>query len=596
MTTPPSTQAVAVDPAPTLPKRAWWLAPLSLDWWHHKPVLVSLVLAIVGLTLLEFYRPYYFFTDDNLNHYPVLAEEGRNLLAGRNPFYSQYLSGGNFLILHEASFLHFSHPVTLLIGALLVYTPWKYATQDVLCWCYMLCSVGFTTYLFTLLREKFTTGATDAQIVFLSLSTNFSIWTLVVTSSAGMYLVNQAILPVLIIGLLQENWKKGALWIGIGLANGFLAGNAGPVVMTIAFGSVFALLLARYEQKTRAIDAWVGGGILFVILVLPILIPAFSAFTDSSRSGAQTIEQARQYNIPLSTTALAYFFGSFTLFMGDHAWTLHELPAAYPVAFSSCFAAWWIFGSFRTPQSIPFVAWLSLGLALFALVLTARPVYLQSIMQYIPFIKSLRWPYKDLMFFHFFLHMWMVMNPPRWKSPWQLCMAILGIGIWLWPMLINPAPSMSPRYADRDALLSGRAERYWTAIKRLLPPDAIIVPAAVPTAWIAPPQYFYSMPQCAIASYNFGAMFEVKTLGCYSVVGTNGVSNDLDGYGVYVQPLPPYTTEVMDNLKTDKRLYVVRCIINPQGDRILQIINFATSSYLDLTNLWIASEKPEEQP
>jgi hypothetical protein len=67
---------------------------------------------------LEFWRPYFFLTDDNLDGgLPFFTEVGRHLLAERSPFYSDYLFGGHYNLLRDTGFFEW-HPLYLLVSLL----------------------------------------------------------------------------------------------------------------------------------------------------------------------------------------------------------------------------------------------------------------------------------------------------------------------------------------------------------------------------------------------------------------------------------------------------------------------------------------------
>src|ERR1043165_1634677 len=102
-----------------------------IHYMLDRPVIGVCILSLLIVCGLEVWRPYYFFTDDNLNLYPVMVESARNVWAGKNPYTSQYLYEGKFYLLHEISILHYAHPLMILLAVCFVYTPLIFAVVDI---------------------------------------------------------------------------------------------------------------------------------------------------------------------------------------------------------------------------------------------------------------------------------------------------------------------------------------------------------------------------------------------------------------------------------------------------------------------------------
>ena len=65
----------------------------------------NLLASALIFAVLEFWRPYFFLTDDNIDGgLPFLTEVGNHLLHGRSPFYSEHLFGGHYDYLRDPTF------------------------------------------------------------------------------------------------------------------------------------------------------------------------------------------------------------------------------------------------------------------------------------------------------------------------------------------------------------------------------------------------------------------------------------------------------------------------------------------------------------
>src|ERR1700733_14251561 len=74
---------------------------------------INLSACAIIFLLLEWWRPYFFLTDDNLSlGFPVFMEIGRHLKGGQSPFVSDYLFGGHYNLLRDPCFLIW-HPINM---------------------------------------------------------------------------------------------------------------------------------------------------------------------------------------------------------------------------------------------------------------------------------------------------------------------------------------------------------------------------------------------------------------------------------------------------------------------------------------------------
>ena len=507
-------------------------------------------------------------------------------MAGRNPYVSQYLYEGNFIFLRETSILHLSHPLLILLSGLLSLTPWQYFVVDIIISGYFIAAACFTTLLYVRLREKYKIPISNELIIIISLSATFSVWSLILGSSAGMYIWNQATLALIFIGLIHSDWKYGIAWVGCAVANAFLASHGGELVFTLFFATLFVIAYSLVERSFRPIIIWVGGGILTGFLILPFLSPVLSGLLESRRAGALDIEQVVTLNFPFPSSLLSYFIGTFCAFLGQQYYQNCAVNPLQLLAFPSCFGAWLIFKCRMPWKNIQPVAWCFIGFAAFALLVVDRPIWLQEyFFQHIPLIRSLRWPYKEFMFFIFFMHLWMIMVPPRGTTSQIGLLLAVGLGFWLFPLIAGGAPSQSLRKEDRAAITSGASDRYWLELKKKLPEDVLIIPALGPNIGHG----FWSLPQSALGTYLYGALFRVKTPFYYSptrVMYVRVEGGTFNGFGLLLAPpfLPDDVKDFPDWMKRDKKIRVLRAV-NAIPFRV-ELLNPSEGIAEDITPIW----------
>ena len=168
---------------------------------------------LLVFALLQFWRPCFFLSDDNLcDGFPFLTEMGRHLQAGEFPFVSNYLFGGHYDWTRDVGCLSW-HPFYLL-PAMLADTWARYWIMDAIALPYLLLTtIGFTILAWQL-RTEFKLTICDGWIIFYTLSFIYSTYILMVGSSWLCFLGNQSALPWLTIGIMDRKITRGALVCG----------------------------------------------------------------------------------------------------------------------------------------------------------------------------------------------------------------------------------------------------------------------------------------------------------------------------------------------------------------------------------------------
>ncbi len=458
---------------------------------------------------LEIWRPYFFLTDDNLScGFPVLTEIGWHLLSGHSPFYSDYLFGGHYDLLRDVSFFAW-HPLYLLTS-LLAGTPLHFAIIDANALAlFMLSTAGFVTLCHHLRRELSLT-INDHWLMFYSLSFTYSVIAITTGSSWLGFLGNQSALPWLTLGILQKSWPRSLGLVSLFSVHQLLGGHISGTISSSIIFSLFALGLSISRRSILPLGCWLTGYAIAIILILPLLIPAYEGFSASLRSGGTTVEDMQSYNIPFQ-------FFPMSIFMGMALWIFHPPVhpyVTYTYAFGSTAAAWCLLPAMTSRAKWRPLEIITVCLMIFIAVLVCRPLWITQIMFHLPLFKSMRWPFRELLQFQFFLHLFLVMRPPGFPRRFRLATAIGGACAMIIPMLLYPLPpTLNAMNRDRNLLFSGGFERYWAQVRPLLKPtDRIAVLIPLDT-------YLddrFEEPYCLLGTYNYCILARITNARGYS--------------------------------------------------------------------------------
>jgi hypothetical protein len=268
--------------------------------------------------LLEIWRPYYFLTDDNLSvGLPFLSEMGRHLKSGQSPFYSDYLFGGHYNLLRDANYFAWS-PVNFLVS-LLADTPARFAMIDLVAFLNVLLSATGFVLLASTLRADLHLRLTDGRLLFLTLSFVFS--TFILTCCAGWvnFLVNQAVLPWLALGLWQTTWRRSISLLTLFSLHQSLGGQSAGVISNGLILTLFALLICVQRRSLRPLGCWIVANLLTLALISPILLPALEGFLHSRRSEGMPIELLHSFAMPGGLLPVSLLFGHQYQFVGMFA-------------------------------------------------------------------------------------------------------------------------------------------------------------------------------------------------------------------------------------------------------------------------------------
>lgn len=445
--------------------------PTSLLVLLRNNLLVS-ALIFAGL---EFWRPCFFLTDDNLaGALPFLTEMGRQMLSGHSPFVSQHLFGGGYNFLRDPGNFGW-HPLYFLVS-LLAGTSLHLLMIDVIACVYcLLATAGFVSLAHYLRREMPLT-ISDGWIMFYTLSFTYSMIALTTGASWVNFLGNQSALPWLVLGILQKNWRWGIGLVALFSLHQVMGGHLAPTLSSSIFLSVFAAGVSISRRSFLPLGNWFAGYALALLIILPLLIPLLGGFFSSARFHGVTLANMQANNVPVMEFPTA-------LFMGMDLWMInpHDHPGAtYTQALGSCAAAWCLVPAMLGRGRWRGLELVSLGVMIFTAVLICRPVWITEIMMHLPLFRSMRWPFREFLQYQFFLHLFLLVRPPGLTRPLRLFAAGWGTAIMVIPMLLYVVPpTLNPLAWDRELILGGGFDRYWDQVRPLLKPTdriAVLLP------------------------------------------------------------------------------------------------------------------------
>jgi len=509
-----NTAVIAPEPARGInPQTTPALDAASKDFWPARPLLPlllrTLALSVVIFGLLELWRPYFFLTDDNLDGgFPVFSEIGHNILAGQSPFVSHHLFGGNYDLLRDPTFFSW-HPVYLL-NSLLVGMPLHLAIIDANAFfMLMLATAGFVVLAHHLRREM-PLGISDNWITFYALSYTYTMIALTTGASWSSFLGNVASLPWLALGVFQKSWWRGAGIVALFVMNQTLGGHLAPTVSNSIFLSVFAVGLSFGRRSAVPLAIWFGGYALALVIMSPLLVHVAEGFIHSGRANGVDVQDMGQNNIPLEG-----FLPSILLGMG--LWIFHPNGhpyVTYTLALGSCAAAWCLLPALASRARWRGTEGMALFMVIFGAVMVIRPMFITEFMAQVPILKSLRWPFRELIQFQFFFHLFLVVRPPGFSRNGRRLCAAFGTFVYGVPLVLYPfAPTFNTMTWDRELIISGRYKDYWAHVERYLKPGdriAVVIPLELYT------DDRFEEPYCLLGTCNYACIDGIINVWGYS--------------------------------------------------------------------------------
>jgi hypothetical protein len=495
--------------------------PLAKEPRAFRPLrrllLGNLAATALIFALLECWRPLYFLTDDNLDGgFPLLTGIGRRMARGESPFVSDEIFGGHYNLLRDCTSFCW-HPI-YLAAALLANTPGHFFIIDLIALCFLLLAAAGFVCLAYFLRQELDLPLGDARLTLCTLSFTFSMFVLCAGSSWVNFLANHSALPWLALGILQTQWRRALGLVTFFSLHHLLGGHLAATVSNTFFLTLFAVGVSVYRQRVTPLLCWIGGYALAALILAPLLVPAAEGFAHADRSGGLSSAAMSQFSMPALLLPFSYFLGIFSSMLGFN-FGFGFCQPYYAAAFASCAAAWVLVPALASRAPWRGLEILCAALVGLALLLIIRPTFASAVMLHLPLLRSMRWPFREILQLQFFLHLFLVLRPLGGQLHFQRIMIFTGIFIFVCPLFFLRAPSFNTMEADRALLFSGVSERYWQKVKALIGPEDVIVPVINPDLTVGARAI---APFSLIGAYDYPILFQVRSGTGYSLTVPRG--------------------------------------------------------------------------
>ena len=482
----------------------------------ERPLRELLAKALGAVTLvfalLQFWRPCYCLTDDNLDgNLPLLAGIGRRMLHGESPFLCPYLYGGNYDLLHDPSGF-FWHPIYLVAG-LIANSPAWFLTIDFIAYFFVMVGAAGFVCQAHFLRLELKLKLSDGRLILYTLSFSFSMIALCYASSWINFFADYTAMPWLALGILQTTCRRGLGIVSLFSLHDLLGGHPETVVITAFFSTLFAGGVAWWRGSYRPLLWWFGGYAIALVVIAPLLVPTVEGFFISDRSKGLDVGTMNQFAVPARLFPFSLFLSTFSARL-HIPYQFALCPRGFVSGFVSCAAAWALIPALVSRWRWSRLEILSLAIMVLAAVLIIRPGAVSEVMIHVPVLKSMRWPFREIGEFEFFLHLFLILRPMDVSVWFQRGLIGLGVCLYLLPLPFLSPPTFNAMGVDRGLLLSGRAQRYWEQVRPLLAPDDVLVPMVNP--YIIKSGGAFKLPLCLIDSGSYPAWFQARSATGYS--------------------------------------------------------------------------------
>ncbi len=551
--------------------------------WPKNIYIRAAILNTLGFILLQIWRPCYFLTDDTLTGgLGIIAEIGRHLGEGHSPFISDYLFGGNYNLLADPGLFNW-HPFIFLVAYLSNFGLLIYSFDIVAFLNLQIAMLGFVA-VSRFLKKKYSLSIHDNMILFYALSFNFNLYVLNVTASWNIFLNNHSAVPWLVLAILSPSLRTGISLVALFQIHQILGGHP---LMTISTGlilSLFTVTYASQSQSIRPLLIWGLGSILSVVLISPLLVDMVAGYYASTRSSGLDPRSISGLAMPLAYFPVSLFAGGWTslhIFNDPTAKHMDVLPVE---SYLGCAASWCIAPALLSFRRFSKFEQLLVFILATLVIFISRPFWISEVMSHLPLLNSFRWPFREIMQFEFFFHLFLVTRRPGFSRNFRMTMLRFGAIVFLAPLPYAPVPAINHSREDRDLVMSGQVYTYWAEVRKYLKPGEMIVPIIdrlLPTE----NQASHQVPFCLLGTANFAGLIQVKNATGYSptapIKKTPLECTPFWGYGAYTTEQVPYLIAKMHQKSLKLRLVVLEHM-NPLR---ISLVDPIEGTAIDLTPL-----------
>ena len=302
------------------------------------------------------------------------------------------------------------------------------------------------------------------------------------------FVVNQAVVPWLALGLWQTSRRQSLGLLVLFSLHQALGGQSAGTITNGLVLTLFAVLICCYRRSFQPLLNWVVANAITLIMILPILLPALDGFLHSLRSAGLSVEMLQRFAMPAPLFPISFLFGNFfemaAYFAGIHNAAMFVFPRMPTLL--ACAAA-----LVRFPALLGRSRWTllekgCLGFLCLLAILIVRPLWITEGMSHVPFLKSMRWPFREILQFQFFFHLLLVLRPRGGSAVFLKRLSFVSLVLFALPLFFTRPLSLNPLALDRQAIFSSQGDRFWAQVKTLLRPGDQIATVIDPDLFFQP--------------------------------------------------------------------------------------------------------------
>ncbi|MBA3273752.1 MAG: hypothetical protein H0T11_07750 [Chthoniobacterales bacterium] len=335
-----------------------------------------------------------------------------------------------------------------------------------------------------------------------------------VNASWIMFINVHAAYPVAFAALFARSFWRSASVIAATVMFSLLGAHPHPFCYLLIFGGLLALGFSCVQRSWRPAAAFALGSTIATIAMLPLIIPVLAGFATSWRHGRMDIEFVRSFNLPWDQLVLSWISGPADLlvhrdvelhyadpvFVAALAWSLVNLPLLLTLL--------WRRRRFSTTETVLLVTILICGMFI------VRPLWLATALSQVPFLRSLRWPFREIAVLNACTHLLAVFClTPKLRGPFRV--GVIGSAALASVFLFYPAPTFNPLQLDRTMIISGKVAEFQRELARIYGPERRLMISSARHLLLDQegPQ---PIPFAAMGAYNYASLFRVVNVAGYS--------------------------------------------------------------------------------
>jgi hypothetical protein len=271
--------------------------------------------------------------------------------------------------------------------------------------------------------------------------------------------------------------------------------------------------MAVCRRSPRPFFIWCAGTLLGLLLISPLLLHVLEGFAHAARIRGLSSEDSSVFAVPASVFPFSFFFGNWTEPLANAMGDTSLMTYPYISTLSACAAAWCLVPALHSSSRWRPMDILCLGMAGLTMLLIIRPDGIAVAIEHLPLLKSMRWPFREILQFLFFIHLFIILRPPLRLAQLRWIIPLYSLALFLLPLPFIHSPTLSLRANDRLATLSGKADHFWNQVKLLFKPTDEIATIIDQRLWQT---NACDIPYTYLGTANFPALYQIRCVSGYS--------------------------------------------------------------------------------